>query len=130
MKTSQNSIRTLQEEAERSEDNEAFMAFAKMGNCRIGMGARLESPKEPTFFVEVLISLCTGHDPVDLDIMERKLFLLRRLKQRGYVFSCEEDGWVSCELTIQSKSLIAECKTTSSMVGKCMKTKNGQSSGR
>jgi hypothetical protein len=39
-KTSKDSICSLQEEAERSEDNEAFMAFAKTGNCRIGMGAR------------------------------------------------------------------------------------------
>jgi hypothetical protein len=120
-------IRSLQEEAKRSEDNEAFTVLAKIGNCRIGMGARLESSKEPTFFIEVLVSLCTGHDPMDLDIMERKLSLLRRLKQRGFVFNCEEDGCMSCELTVQSKGLIAEYKTTSSMIGKCMKKKNEQS---
>ena len=126
-KISKKMIHTLQEEAERSEDNEAFTVIGKIGDCRIGLGARLESPKEPTFFIEVLVSLCTGHDPVNLNIMERKLSLLRRMKQKGYIFNCEEDGCISCELAVQSKSLVAECMTTRSILEKCMKTENGHS---
>jgi len=130
MKISRNSIHTLQEEAEKSGDNEAFTVLAKIGNCRIGMGARLESARDPTFFIEVLVSLCTGHDQVNLDIMERKLSLLKRLNQKGYVLDCEEDGCVSCELTVQSKSLTAECMAAGSILEKYVKMKNGLSIGR
>jgi len=130
MKISRNSIHTLREEAEKSGDNEAFTVLAKIGDCRIGMGARLESSGEPTFFIEVLVSLCTGNDHVNLNIMERKLSLLKRLHQEGYVLDCEEDGCVSCELTVQSKSLTAECMSASSILEKYMKMENGQSIGR
>jgi hypothetical protein len=112
-------IRSLQKEAKKSEDNEAFTVLARMQNCRIGVGARLESSAEPTFFIEVLVSLCTCQDDVDLDLIEKKVSLLSRLKERGYLLSCEEDGCVSCELTVPSKNLITEYEVTSSMIKKC-----------
>lgn len=118
--TNEISIHSLQEEAKKSEDNESFTVVVRIKNCRIGVGARLESPENPVFFVEVLVNLCTDHDPVNLNLMESKLSLLRRLKQKGYTLNCEEDGCVSCELTVQSKNLIAECKATSSIINKCL----------
>jgi hypothetical protein len=114
------SIISLQEEAKNSEDKEAFTVVTRIKNCRMGVGARLESPENLVFFVEVLVSLCTDHDPVDLDLMDSKLLLLRRLKTKGYTLNCEEDGCVSCELTVQSKNLIAEYKATSSIINKCI----------
>lgn len=123
-KISRNNVDSLQYEAERSEDNEAFKVLAKIYDCRIGMGARLESSGEPTFFVEVLVSLCTGRNQVNLNIMENKLSLLRRLNQNGYVLNCEEDGCVSCELNVQSKSLAAECMTARSILERYLKPKD------
>jgi len=122
-------IYSLHEEARKSEDNEAFRILGKIGNCRIGIGARLESSEDSTFFVEVLVNLCTGQDPVDLDLVERKLTLLRKLRQRKYVLNCQEDGCVSCELTVQSENLVTEYETTRSMMEKSMKTRNRQSRG-
>ena len=126
-KISRNTIHSLQEEAERSGDNEAFTVLGKIGDCRIGTGARLESPKEPTFFIEVLVSLCAGHDQVNLNIMKRKLSLLKRLHQKGYVLNCEEDGCMSCELTVRSKGLTAECMTANLILEEYLKTKNDTS---
>ena len=76
-KASEDSIRSLREEAERSGDNEAFKVLAKIDDCRIGIGARLESPTEFTFFIEVLVGLCTGHGHVNLNIMERKKYKVK-----------------------------------------------------
>ncbi len=112
-------IYSLQEEAKKSEDNEAFTVVSRTQNCRIGVGARLESPENPVFFVEVLVSLCGSHHPVNLDFLERKLLLLRQLEERRYVLNCEEDGCISCELTVPSKNLIAECEVTSLIIKKC-----------
>jgi hypothetical protein len=113
-----NVIHSLQEEAKKSEDDEAFTVVTKIKNCRIGVGARLESPENIVFFVEVLVNLCTSHHPVNLDFVEKRLLLLRQLEERGYVLNCEEDGCISCELTIPSKNLIAECEVTSSIIKK------------
>lgn len=111
-------IHSLQEEAKKSEDNEAFTVLARMQNCRIGVGARLETPENTAFFVEVIVTLCASHHPVNLDLVEKNLLLLRRLEARGYVLNCEEDICISCELSVPSKNLIAENKATSSIVKK------------
>ena len=111
-------IHSLQEEAEKSEDNEAFQVLARIKNCRVGVGTRLESDDKPSFFIEVLVSLCTSNRSVNLDHIEKKLLLLRRLEERGYILSCEEDSSVSCELIVPSKNLMAECETTVSVIKK------------
>lgn len=117
-------VHSLQEEARKSEDKEAFTVLAKVGNCRIGVGVRLKLLAEPTFFVEVLVSLCTSQDAVDLNLIDRGLSLLRRLEQNEYVLNCEEDGCISCELTVQLKDLSAEFKDTRTTIERLMKTSN------
>jgi hypothetical protein len=109
-------IHSLQEQAKKSEDGEAFRVLTRIYNCRIGVGARVEPTEKPTFFIEVLVSVCRGRDPVDLDRIEKSLFLLRQLKKRGYVLNCEEDGCISCELTVSPRNLIAESETTNSIM--------------
>lgn len=101
-------IHFLQEEAKKSEDKEAFTVLARIPNCRVGVGARLESPEQTVFFVEIIVSLCAGHHVVNLDFLEKNLAILRQLKERGYVLTCEGDGTVSCELAVPSKNLTAE----------------------
>jgi hypothetical protein len=98
----------LQEEAKKSEDKEAFTVLARMPRYRVGVGARLESPEQTIFFVEIIVSLCAGHHILNVDSLEKSLVTLRQLKERGYVLTCEEDGTVSCELTVPSKSLTVE----------------------
>jgi hypothetical protein len=49
-------IRCLQEEAKKSEDKEAFTVLARMPNCRVGVGARMESP-ELIIFLSRLLSV-------------------------------------------------------------------------
>lgn len=109
-------IQSLREQAKKSEDGEAFTVLTRIYNCRIGVGARAEPTEEPTLFIEVLVSICRGRDPVDLDHVEKSLFLLRQLEKRGYVLNCEEDGCISCELAVSPRNLIAESETTSSMM--------------
>ena len=98
----------LQEEAKKSEDKEAFVVLARMRNCRVGVGARLESSSKPIFFVEIIASLCADRSVVNLNSLENKLLILRKLKERGYVLTCEEDEAISCELVVPSENLTLE----------------------
>jgi len=107
--TNRINIDSLQKEA-KSKHNEAFKVLARMQNCRVGVGARFELAENPSFFVEVLVILCTIDRSVNLELVEKNLFLLKQLEKRGYVLNCEEDGSISCELTVSSKNLIAECE--------------------
>jgi len=112
-------IRFLQREAKKSEDKEAFTVLARMPNYRVGVGARLESPEQTVFFVEIIVSLRAGHHVVNLDFLEKNLVILRQLKERGYVLTCEEDGTVSCELAVPSKKLTAEYEATTLIIERC-----------
>ena len=110
-------INSLQQEAKMSEHNEAFQVLTRMQNCRVGVGARLESVENPSFFVEVLVSLCTSDHTVNLDLVEKNLHLLKQLEKRGYALNCEDDGSISCELTVSSNNLAAECEAIINLVG-------------
>ena len=99
---------SLQEEANRSEDKEAFAVLTRIRDFRVGVGARLESPAKPIFFIEIIASLCADRSVVNLNSLENKLLILRKLKERGYVLTCEEDEAVSCELVVPSENLTLE----------------------
>jgi hypothetical protein len=45
---------------------------------------------------------------VNLNSLENKLLIMRKLKERRYVLTCEEDGAVSCELAVPSENLTLE----------------------
>jgi hypothetical protein len=49
--------------------------------------------------------VCAGQHVVNLNFSEKNLAFVRRLKERGNVLSCEEDGTVSCELAVRAHLL-------------------------
>jgi hypothetical protein len=108
----------LQEEAKKSEDKEAFVVLARMRNCRVGVGARLESSSKPIFFIEIIASLCADHRTLNLNSLEDSLFILKKLKEKGYVLTCEDDGSISCELAVPSENLTLEYKTAVSILAR------------
>lgn len=110
---------SLQEDAEKSEDKEAFTVLARTPCYRVGVGARLESRANPTFFVEIIVSLFVGQHVVDLHILEKNLQALKQLNKRGYQLTCEEDGVISCELAVKSENLTTEYDVARSIVEKC-----------
>ena len=99
---------SLQEEANKSEDKEAFSVLTRIRDFRVGVGARLGSPAKPIFFIEIIASLCADRSVVNLNSLENKLLILRKLKERGYVLTCEEDEAISCELVVPSENLTLE----------------------
>ena len=101
-------VRSLQEEANKSEDKEAFTVLTRIRDFRVGVGARLESPAKPIFFIEIIASLCADCSVVNLNSLENKLLILRKLKERGYVLTCEENEDVSCEHAVPSENLTLE----------------------
>lgn len=109
---------SLQEEAKKSKDKEAFTVLARMRNCRFGVGARLESSAKPIFFIEIIASLCANHHVVNLNFLEKNLLILKQLKERGYVLTCEEDGTVSCELIVPPENLTLEYEAAISIIEK------------
>jgi hypothetical protein len=113
-------INSLQEEAKKSEEKEAFTVLARTNGYRVGVGARLKTPANPIFFVEIIASLCPRHHDVNLNSLEKNLRTLKQLKERGYLLTCDEDGTISCEFPVPSENLVAEYKAANSILEKCL----------
>jgi hypothetical protein len=111
-------VNSLQEEAKRSEDKEAFTVLARTHAYRVGIGARLKT-SNPIFFIEIIVRLYLRNHHVNLHSLEKNLNILKQLKERGYHLTCDEDGTISCELLVQSENLVAEYKTANSIIEKC-----------
>jgi len=107
-KMPQISFRDLQEAAERSEHREAFRVLEGRNDYRIGVGARLETPHQPSFFIEVLVYICQRSSKVDLVVLQEKLELLKELQARGYSMICQDYSCISCETTISSENIASE----------------------
>jgi hypothetical protein len=84
------------DEAKASKDKEAYKLLEKNQTYRIGVGARIDSPDAPSFFVEVLINLSDGHGEVDLPRLEKTVICLNALHTRGYLLAYDGNS-VSCE---------------------------------
>ena len=101
-------IQALQKDAENSEHKEAYRVLDKSSNYRIGAGARLTPSGQPSFFFEVVVQSCLESSEVDLQLLEKNLVFLKKLKARGYSLNCEGDGSISCEVTVSSQNVASE----------------------
>ncbi len=113
-------LHSLTEQASKSAEHEAFQTLVTTQHCRIGIGATVSSNGNYKFFIEALISLYKGLNSVDLSFMQKQLLLLRQLKERGYTLSCDEDGCISCELTISQENAVNECEALDKITGNCL----------
>ena len=98
----------LLEEAETSENQEAYRTLERHMNCRIGVGVRLTPPKSPSFFVEVIIYLCPSFEIADLDVLEKSLACLKKLKVKQYTAICQDSNCISCEAAVTGRNLAKE----------------------
>lgn len=100
--------KVLLEEAKASEHGEAYRTLDKNPNFRIGVGVRLTPPHQPSFFVEILIYLCPSFRNADLDVLEKSLTCLKKLKARRYSLTCQDGNCVSCEATVSVANFVEE----------------------
>ncbi len=103
-------IHALRNDAEASEHGEAYRVLDRSNNYRIGVGARLTSG-QPSFFLEVVVRSCLESSDVDLQLLEKNLVLLKRLQTREYLLNCEDDGCISCEITVSPQNITSEYET-------------------
>ena len=103
-------------EAKSSEHNESYTVLEKNNNYRVGAGARLDAASgQPSFFIEVLIYLCSAPPNTELQGLERRVMFAKELQTRGYSFNCQ-DGNILCEITTTSaKELASERRAVAAL---------------
>ena len=109
-------ISRLEREAGASEHGEAYRAMGRLGDVRIGVGARHLAPDETVFFIEVVVPFTSG-PRADLEELEKRLRTLRRLEEGGFTPTLQEDGDFVCELPSRGEDLQGEYERTLTLIG-------------
>jgi hypothetical protein len=104
-------VQLLEREAGNSEHKESYRTLERSRNYRIGVGTRLATSVQPSFFLEVLVYLCPKPPRVDTSLFEKDLTFLKELQARGYSLTCQNDSCISCETTVAKKDLATEYRT-------------------
>ena len=65
-------------------------------------------PNTTSFFVEVIVCLCPCNSKADLEVLEKSVSCLKKLEDRLYSLTCEDDNYISCEATVPSPNLVQE----------------------
>ena len=99
---------TLIREAEGSVHRESFRVLEATGGYRVGAGVRIDGGS-PCFFVEVLVTLCSG-GTVDVEALGERVRVLRLLNVKGYQMRCEDSDGVICERTVGEAEVLEEIR--------------------
>jgi hypothetical protein len=109
-------VKALLEQAKTSEHKEACRILERSHNYRIGAGARLTSPDQMSFYIEILVYLCTDSSQVDLEILEKSVACLKELQRRNYSLDCQDSNCISCEVIVPPQNLAVEYETAKSIM--------------
>jgi hypothetical protein len=109
-------IKTLLREAQASEDKEAYKALEKTPNYRIGIGARVNAPDPPIFFIEILIQLSPTQIKTEPDVFEKSLACLKELQKKKYAVTCQDSQYIACETSLPAKSIDKEYNKIKSLM--------------
>jgi len=108
--------KTLEEEAKNSRHKEAYKLLEKTQACRIGVGARVNSSPQSSFFIEVIIKLSEENSEVNLSRLKKIFLTLEVLQERGYKLTYQDGNSISCEKTMASHEISDECTTAKKLV--------------
>jgi hypothetical protein len=109
-------INVLLKKAQDSEHKEAYKPLDRNPSFRIGVGVRLTPPNSPSFFVEILIYLCSSSSAPDLKLLENSLICLKELQARNYTLTCQDDNCISCETAVPVQNLTEEYAAVKSLI--------------
>ncbi|MBO3797619.1 MAG: hypothetical protein QXI42_09570 [Thermoproteota archaeon] len=106
----------LVKEAKASKYREAYKTLDSSLSYRIGVGVRLRSSENYSFFIEALFYLCPASGTVDLETLGKCLACLKELKKRGYSLTCQDGECVSCEAIVPVERVSEEYVTVKSLI--------------
>lgn len=100
----------LEAEADSSDEKEAYYQVSSGDSHRLGAVVSVSPDGGYTYSVELLVRVFTGETELQVPNMERITQLSKRLKGLGYSIRHENDGWLSCEKTLQRDDITNDCR--------------------
>lgn len=98
-----------------SPEKEAYRQLEKTATYRIGVGARVNSSDDLSFFLEIVVKLSSENSELDLPRLEKSLAFLKVLQMRGYSITYQDNNSVSCEIKTSKQEIHEEYATAKSL---------------
>jgi hypothetical protein len=109
-------IRALEKTAKGSKDSEAYRVIWKGEDYSIAALAKASRSGHVSFSLEITVLVCLRDRSVDLRRLRAICGILEWFERQGYALACLEDGCVSCEKEVESRSLSSEYKGIKSII--------------
>ena len=93
----------------KEQSGDAYAQVSGGSDYRLGVVVTVSTDGELIHSIELLVCIFTGNTELRLPLMERGIQLTRELKERGYLLTHEDDGWVSCGKKLSRDEVAAEC---------------------
>ena len=106
----------LEVEAGTSDEKETYYQVSGGNDHRLGVVISVSPEGAYAYSIELLVRVFKGETELKVPNMERATQLSRRLKGFGYSVRHEDDGWLSCERTVQRDEIMNECRALTSMI--------------
>ena len=108
MKHSTINIADLKKAAITSEAGETYIIFEKYPDIEIRTGIKVSEIKQVSFLIEIIITLCNNHQPIDISMIEKQLQFFKIIQRQGYTISCEDNCIIVCEKTVDENNVTKE----------------------
>lgn len=109
-------LRTIEADAERSNEKEAYGRVSSGDDSRLGVIVSVSPDGCYTYTIELLVRALAGRTELRVRDMERATRLSKALKGLGYSIRHEDDGWISCERALRRDEVSDECRVLMSIV--------------
>lgn len=106
----------LEVEADTSDEKEAYYQVSSGDSHRLGAVISVSPDGGYAYSIELLVRVFAGDTELRIPDMERVTQLSMRLKDLGYSIRHEDDGWLSCERTLQRDEVTDDCRVLMNMI--------------
>ncbi len=117
-------IKSLEIEATKADNNEAYQMLAQGNNFRLGLLLSLSDKDEQNFIIEFMFCVLKFHSEVEKKTLERALNVSDILIKSGYTLFHQNDGWIICEKKLEPYEIRDEIEFMMNLVKEFQKIWN------
>lgn len=109
--------KSLLEQAQHSDEGEAYVSVGRGPGFRIGLGARTVPDRKPVVFIEVVLDPFPDRPSVSPQRLAEHSAHLAQLGARGYSIVCDDDGTITCERSVFPETVAREIQAVRRLLG-------------
>ena len=106
----------MEAETERAESQESYHQISS-GTCfRLGIVISVPNGDGMAYSIELLVRVSSDGNELRIPLLEKAVYLSRKLRSRDYSITCEDEGWILFQKPLFRKNVPGECSDLMQMI--------------